>query len=66
MASGMALIGRCVVTSATRIASVASIITTFGLCERSSKNSVCPVNGMPASLITPLCTGPVIRAANSP
>jgi hypothetical protein len=57
---GMALSGRWVVTSATRSSSVASIITTFWLCERSSKNSVCPVKAIPASLMTPF----VHRAGN--
>ena len=70
IASGTSRSGRCVVTSATRSASAAapltSIITTRGVCVRAAKNSVWPMNGMPASRITLFCTGPVTSAANAP
>jgi hypothetical protein len=73
MAAGTADSGRCVVASATR-SSVrvaaptrpASIITTRAVAVVSARYSVCPENGMPASLMTPLCTGAVTIAANSP
>ena len=70
MASGTARSGRCVVTKATRSGprsvSPASIITTKGVSVFCARYSVWPVNGIPASLMTPLCTGAVAMAANSP
>jgi hypothetical protein len=62
MAALTAASGRCVVASATRRPGVASIITGSAR-QRSARNSVCPLKGMPASLMTPLCTGPVTRAS---
>ena len=58
--------GRCVVTSATRRPRVASIITTCAVPVSSARNSVCPENAIPLSLITPLCTGAVIIPAKCP
>ncbi|MNN41622.1 hypothetical protein D3C81_1557520 [compost metagenome] len=66
MASATSRSGRWVVTSATRRPRVASIITTCSVWVSSARNSVCPEKGMPASLITPLCTGAVIIPAKSP
>ena len=43
-----------------------SIITTWGTAAAACRYSVCPLKGMPPSLITPLCTGAVTIAANSP
>ena len=37
-----------------------------GVAVRSARNSVWPLKAMPASLITPLCTGPVAMASNAP
>ena len=44
----------------------ASIITTWRTPASSAGNSVCPLKGTPDSLITPLWTGPVTRAAAKP
>jgi hypothetical protein len=55
-----------VVASATRSPAPASIITTRGVPVCSARYSVWPLKGMPASLMTPLCTGAVTIAANSP
>ena len=55
--------GRCVVASATRNPGVASIITTRGVPVAAARNSVWPLKGTPASLMIPLCTGPVTSAA---
>jgi hypothetical protein len=62
IAAGTALRGRCVVASATRSSGLASIITTSARA-RSAKNSVWPLNGMPASLIEAFCSGAVTTAA---
>ena len=57
-------------TSATRSgasrAPPTSIMTTRGVWVRCAKNSVCPENGMPASMSTLFCTGAVTSAANAP
>ena len=58
--------GRCVVASATRRPGVASIMTTRGVPVAAARNSVWPLNGTPASLMMPLCTGPVTRPATRP
>ena len=70
IADGTCASGKWVVASPTRNCPTAvlptSSITTCGVPVRSARNSVCPVNGMPASLITLFCTGAVTIAANSP
>ena len=66
MAAGTLASGRCVVAKATRIPPPTNIITTCKASVRSARYSVCPEKGMPASLITPLCTGAVTIAANRP
>ena len=70
MAAGTSFSARCVVTSATRSGAArappTSIMTTRGVCVRCAKNSVCPENGMPASMSTLFCTGAVTSAANAP
>jgi hypothetical protein len=66
IAAGTSASGRCVVTSATRKPPPTSIITTRGVCVRSAKNSVWPMNGSPASASTLFCTGPVTSASKSP
>ena len=71
MASGTARSGRCVVANATRKVSATSSITTgqafpVASANSSAKNSVWPVNGMPASAMTDFCTGAVTMAATSP
>ena len=43
-----------------------SIITTRGVCVRCAKYSVCPENGIPASISTLFCTGAVTSAAMAP
>ena len=62
--------GRCVVASATRSGArrrvPASIITTRGVCVRSARYSVWPVNGTPASLMVLFCSGAVTIASNVP
>ena len=52
--------------AAPRAAPPTSSITTRGVCVRSARNSVWPVNGMPASIITLFCIGAVTSAANAP
>ena len=54
--------GRCVVASATRRPPPASSITGRRVPVRRARNSVCPVNGIPASLMTDFCTGAVTIA----
>ena len=66
IAAGTSASGRCVVASATRRPPPASIITGRAAPQRAARYSVWPVNGMPASLMTPLCTGAVTIASNSP
>ena len=67
--AGTAASGTCVVASATRKgphgAAPTSIMTTVDRV-RSARNSVCPVNATPASLITLFCTGAVTIAAKPP
>ena len=58
--------GRCVVINATFKWLVASIMTGNGAFVRSLRYSVCPEKAKPASLIIPLCKGPVTMAENSP
>ena len=66
IARGTSASGRWVVTRATRSPPPASIITTRSQPVRAARYSVWPENAMPASQITPLCTGAVTIAANSP
>ena len=66
IAAATSFSARWVVASATRMPPPTSIITTWRAPVRSARYSVCPVNAMPASLITPLCTGAVAMAQNVP
>ena len=63
IAAGTSASARCVVASATRKPAPASIITTRGVPVCSARYSVWPVKAIPASLMTPLCTGAVTMAA---
>ena len=58
--------GRCVVASATRSPPPTSSITGSRTPVRLARYSVCPVNGMPASLMIDFCTGAVTIAWNAP
>ena len=58
--------GRCVVASATRMPPPTSIITGSGAPVCRARYSVCPVNAMPASLMTDFCTGAVTIASKAP
>ena len=65
LAAEAGLVG--LVTSATRRPPPTSIITTRAVPVCAARYSVWPVKPwMPASLMTPLCTGAVAMAANSP
>ena len=70
MAAGTSLSAIWMVASATfmpfGLLQSTSIITTFLVCVRSAKNSVWPVKVNPAWFITPLWTGAVTIASNSP
>ena len=48
------------------VAGATNIMTTCCESVSCARYSVWPINGIPASLITPLCTGPVTNAAKSP
>ena len=65
-AAGTPASGRWVVASATRRPPPTSIITGSAAPQRAARYSVWPVKGTPASLMTPLCTGAVTIASNSP
>ena len=68
--AGTAASGRWVVASATRSTCAGvpptSIMTARVARVRSARNSVWPVNAIPASLMMLFCTGAVTIAANSP
>ena len=66
MAPGTACSGRWVVASATFSPEVQSIMTGRAPPSRSARNSVWPVNAVPASLMIPLCTGAVTSPAALP
>ena len=56
---GTSLSAKCVVARATLSFAVASSMTVFEQLDNSAKYSVCPLNFIPAWLITALFIGPV-------